>query len=208
MYAALFLCLKSLETGGYGFMAVDIRRIRLCRKAGSGANEIQNEGRDETSRFEMMATDYFDMLYVESRKLEDQFKLIMDVGINDTDGENYISLQSYPMYWDEKEFDSNELSAPSHGNPFDNASESTMPFLSIIQVHITPESFARLGGQSVDLMQEFYEDLYKILNEFVRDNLECRMVYRIYMALAVGDFSVVLKSEKADTSFQVSTRIR
>ncbi len=85
-----------------------------------------------------------------------------------------------------------------------------MPFLSVIQVYITPEIMAHALKEkpTEDFMAAVLEDLRFIIRGFIKENSSVNMIYRIYKMLSAGDFAIVIRSERADTSFHISTLLR
>lgn len=187
-------------------MGTEIRTIRLCR-------EPMKE--NLTGKTCFFSTDYFDFLIAEEKKLDDTFCSIMNLKSNISNGE-LTSAQSYTLYFSEKmyqKYESNKICAHK-GSPFEVGKE--LNFLSIIQVHITPEALRKM--QYVDerlcetekgiVLEEFIDDLYAILDGFCRDYGRDKFVFRIYQVLSAGDFAVAVKSRYPETSFEISSRIR
>lgn len=185
-------------------MGADIRLLRLCRKA-------INDGtvEDDRNRIAAMATDYFDIIEMKEFSSRDSLMDIMGTGIECMPNPDDVSMQSYPIYCSEniiKKYNNRK----KYGDPFHAGDVDYMPFLSVIQVHITPEIMARMPvGNSKDCpMELFSEDIHKLIDDFVKCNQECTMIYRVYESLSAGDFAVIIKSQSAETSFRISTLLR
>lgn len=189
-------------------MEADLRFVRLNRKIIRDSN-IPQDGENK-SKEHFYATDYFDILKIEKRELTDNFTSIMGIWPDQELDIADIAAQSYSLYCSsdmlEKE---NEYEV--FGNPFDVSEEKRgMPFLSIIQVHITPEIIVHaLPEYTADIfLDAIYCDLLDIIGGFFKADQEQIFVARIYKMLSAGDFAVVVRSFDADTSFQISTLLR
>lgn len=183
-------------------MNADVKLIRLCRKT---SNSYTMEG---TADKKFLATDYFDILKYENISMESDFQQIMKNSADEFPASNDVALQSYPIYCSEKTLQ-NESKIKYFGDPF-CGSISKMPFLSLIQIHITPEIFVHLDMESGtrNIIGVFENDIHELLEHFVTANPDCRMVCRVYQLLSTGDFAVAIRSVDADTSFRISTLLR
>lgn len=183
-------------------MCADVKLIRLCRKT---SNNYSVKG---TVNNKFLATDYFDILKYENIPLESDFRQIMSDSVYEFPDSNDVALQSYPIYCSDKTIQE-EKSASYFGDPF-CSSISEMPFLSLIQIHITPEIFVHLhvDEKCKNIVGIFEKDIHELLEHFITSYPECRMVCRVYQLLSTGDFSVAIRSADADTSFRISTLMR
>ena len=182
----------------------DIRLITLKRKnvgrhdGSAEENVLQAKGKQS-----FFATDYFDVMSVEKKQLSDDFTEIMGVCQAEETGNDEISVQSFVLY--------SGSSRSLTENPFDVSEEckSMNPFLSIIQIHITPEILRGLELPEGDLIDIFLNDLDEILTDYYnRIEGKTDFIYGIYQLLSAGDFAVVIRSGQARTAFDVSTLIR
>lgn len=195
-------------------MSADVRVIKLCREM-----LLENEAepncveKNENIKY-YFATDYFDSLVVEEKKLEDTFASIMHFGQDKGESGRAVSVQSYTLYFsDDMERRYEKDTAPMRGNPF----AANLDYLSIVQVHITPEILRRMKYEE-DLywwkekkqiiLEPFVDDLYEIIDDFQRENSQEKFVYRVYQVMSAGDFAVVIKSRYPETSFAISSCIR
>lgn len=183
---------------------MDIRLVKFCRKA---TNNTKSES--GKSGNQLLATDYFDTLQVERFQISNSIAQIMGIESDGEENQDDISVQSYPLYCSEGDM-TDYITSEKYGDPF--ADENiTMPFLSIIQVHITPEVLAYIDDEDNydGVMRKFWIDLHSILKQhFASNNCDDAVVYKIYHAMSAGDFAVVIRSDRADLSFEISTRIR
>lgn len=191
-------------------MSADIRLVKLRRRAINNSEaltryQLPSDGMDALSM------DYFDIISVKKFTSADSLEDIMDVGNVGLESRDDVSMQSYSLYCDEEVLLEHEKDL-SYADPFAVSDQNNdMPFLSIIQVHITPEVLARVKDQSgSECVKSFFDDLHFILNDFVNHHNSSNrtLVYRIYQSLSAGDFAVVIRSDFADTSFYVSSLIR
>lgn len=189
-------------------MSADIRLVTLKRKAINNSREInyKNDLRDN----EAFSMDYFDIIDVKCFSSSDSLENIMDVGNIGSESYDDVSMQSYPLYCSEETLKKYKDDI-GYGNPFSCVEKGNiMPYLSIIQVHITPEILARIkvtGYSAVDLITRFSDDIHLILKDFMSVN-KSNIIFRVYQSLAAGDFAVVVRSEFPDTSFHISTLLR
>lgn len=192
-------------------MSADIRLVKLKRKAVNGKNvrNGENVGKGEIVKNGdgTITMDYFDVLEVKNFYSYNPLRDIMDIRNEGKESSDDISMQSYPLYCSEDTLKNYE-GVPGYTDPFQELEDNGMPYLSIIQVHITPEVFARLYcNKETEYLSCFLNDLHEILLEFIREE-KPEIGFRIYQSLAVGDFAVVIRSKKADTSFYISSAIR
>ena len=183
-------------------MSGDIKLIRLCRR--TKYNKASDS--EETDRNKFLATDYFDILKYENISMNEDMTRIMGIGPDNFHESNDVSVQSYPIYCSEDMLYKGHKNR-CYGDPFYD--KEKMPFLSLIQVHITPEIFAYLDIENgKEIIEIFEDDLYAVLDAFVSKHDQCEMVYRIYRLLSTGDFSVVVRSKDVSTPFNILTSIR
>lgn len=180
-------------------MSADIRLVKLRRKA------INVKG---TSRAEgALSMDYFDIIEIEKFDSQSLLQDIMDTGVADSESGDVVSMQSYPLYCSERTILQHKKEK-GYGNPFDTVSDGAAPYLSIIQVHITPEVLARVRYKSgIECISAFSDDVHEIMREFMNTE-STTVIYRVYQSLSAGDFTVVIRSELVDTSFRISTLFR
>ena len=188
----------------------DIRIVNLYRKA------IQTPKKTNSSDSEFdtdlwLATDYFDAFEVQEippKRL--RFGLIEAINAKLPTMQD-VAVQSFPLVYNIDDFRNDICSA--FGEPFDE-DKDIYPFLSIIQVYITPEAIARNefndGGEdkATSLLKSYYDDLYDIVKRFHEQNKERLFKFKIYRSLSVGDFAVVICSKEADLSYCISTAMR
>ena len=189
-------------------MGVEIYIIRLIRKIIRDIGDEQNGKKDIQGDF--FATDYFDV--VEAEKIDDLFSItdIMGIWPNEKLDVRDVTVQSYSLYCG-TEMLKIEKGKEKCGNPFIGGERGKqLPFLSIIQIHITPEAIAH--GSSDKEPNEFIEmvflDIHVTIQEFIKANPEISLIFRVYKMLSAGDFAIVLRSVNAETSFQISTFLR
>lgn len=193
-------------------MGAEIQVIKLCREMlGSDMKKIE---KDRTECY--FATDYFDSLIVEPKEPGDSFAAIMNLKSEEDEHAEEMKMgtvQSYTLYFSErmeKEYESVRMDSRRR-SPF-GQTDQELRFLSVIQVHITPEIYRRmeygeekLWNSDNAILKPFLDDLYDILRGY---ETEDSFVYRIYQVLSAGDFAVVIKSGYPETSFRISTRLR
>lgn len=179
---------------------MEIQTIHLYRDTDK---DMQLEEKDQIFR----ATDYFDCLVAKERKLSDTFSSIMNLEQDDI-VKNDTAMQSYTLYFSkdmEQICDADMSLSPFKQNELNG---NAMPFLSIIQIHITTESLRRIKlDDSVDIIMQYQKDIADVLNGFKEENQDI-FIYRIYKILSAGDFAVVVRSRLPETSFKISTLIR
>lgn len=182
----------------------DIRRITLKRKnVGRHCGESFKDRMPDSSGQEFFATDYFDVMSVERKSSADDFTDIMGVCAEDAVVDDEVSVQSFVLY-------ENGIRCLTE-YPFDVSDEEKKkaPFLSIIQVHITPEILGNLEVTGMEAIFLFRQDLETAVSDYCRQCLDTDpFTYGIYQLLSAGDFAVVVRSRQAKTAFSVSTLIR
>lgn len=162
----------------------------------------------ETKERFFRATDYFDCLIAKERKLSDTFGSIMNLEQDDIVKDDTV-MQSYTLYFSEameKAYAGDMSLSPFKQNKLD---EISMPFLSIIQIHITTESLRRIKlTDGADTIGQYEKDIADILKGFKENVNQDVFIYRVYKILSAGDFAVVVRSRLPETSFKISTLIR
>lgn len=181
----------------------DFRLIRLSRKTNSTYTVECNDSQ------QYLSTDYFDVLHCVKKKPTDSFCSIMGIGEQEPQKANEIAIQSYALYCSEDTLNQYKGRA-CYGDPFEDE-KGDKHFLSLIQVYITPEIIARahLGEDcsAQSFLGEIERDIHAILERYVSD-MKAAMIYRVYNLLSTGDFAVVVRSTRAETSFEISTALR
>lgn len=177
----------------------DVKLITFCRRA-----VALPEDEKELS-VDAMSTDYFDIIIKQDFDTKSELIDITKSKNNVFKDSHNIAMHSYPIYCSESDV-KRYSNSNGYSDPFVKSSDK--PFLSIIQVHITPEVMARIcmGETSDKYMDIFSYDIHKIIDRFAQDNNS--FVYRVYRSLSVGDFIVVIRSIHEDTSFRISTLLR
>lgn len=197
-------------------MESEIRIVKLERIASIENKDNHPKHVNEESVERFFATDYFDSLTVTKKNLHTPLAAIMndENGKNNSDGKT--SVQSYTLYYSKSMAEKYEkgLSDKYRRNPFEQKKDS-LRYLSIIQVHITPEAIRRSTYKGDELWKEdsiilepFLDDLYDAVYQYSRDYEENAFCYRIYQVLSAGDLAVVVKSRYPETSFHISSEIR
>lgn len=184
-------------------MSADYRLIRLSRKT----NNINTGEANNTQQY--LSTDYFDVLHCVNRKPGDHFCSIMGIGEGGQQNADEIAIQSYALYCSEDAL--NRYSGREcYRDPFEDQ-DKNKHFLSLIQVYITPEVTARAHlGEDYSghtFLAEIERDIHAILDEYVSKSGQA-ISYRVYNLLSTGDFAVVVRSMRAETSFEISTALR
>lgn len=187
-------------------MNADVRVIQLMRKIICDQNEVQ--AMDETDQSDYFATDYFDVMKVEKKDLSSSLTSIMGICSNEKIGVLDVAAQSFSLYCSEKMLEV-EKDSKECGDPF-FSKDKNMQFLSIIQVHITPEVMAHeLKIKSTkEFIDAVYEDLHVAVMEFIKAYNNDSFIFRIYKMLSAGDFAIVLRSGNAESSFKLSSLLR
>lgn len=187
-------------------MKADIRVIQLMRKVIRRQSEMTDM--DEREQSDYFATDYFDVMKVEKKELSSPLNSIMGIWSDEKIDISDIAAQSYSLYCS-KEMMKFEKKEQKCGDPFERKNEG-MQFLSIIQVHITPEVMAKAlpDKTAEEVMDAVYKDLHGAIREFIDTYMREQFIFRIYKMLSAGDFAVVLCSAGAETSFKLSSLLR
>ncbi len=190
-------------------MEADIRNIRLIRKnIKDQAEDIQRE--ENENKETLFATDYFDVMKVEKKRLTDTFTSIMGIWPEESIGVDDIAVQSYSLYCSETMLEY-EKNLKKTGDPFRELDDcGPVSYLSLIQIHITPEILAHVltDMSEEEFMDCIYEDIHGILEVYTARNETLSMIYRIYKMISTGDFSLVVRSADAKISFEISTLLR
>lgn len=177
---------------------IDVRLVTLKRK-NVGLHDMDEAGREiSRDKSVFFATDYFDVMSVKTMSAEDDFTRIMGVCPDDPekDENGEIAVQSFVLYSDS--------ASEEEGDPF--TEQKTGPFLSVIQIHITPEILADIQLNSNETFTDiFHEDLRKIVGACTKETV---FTYKVYQLLSSGDFAVVVRSRSAETAFEISTAVR
>ncbi len=185
-------------------MNSEVRLIRLCRRTNDGGVQDISESQ------QYLSTDYFDVLHSVKKELWDDFDSIMGIGDNGQQNINEIAIQSYTLYCDGQTIDKYG-NRKSYGDPFDDAAGIDKPFLSMIQVHISPEIVARLKSEHSESAYGFYtdieNDIHEILNDFM-EKYSDSICYKVYRLLSTGDFDIVIRSRLPEASYEISTALR
>lgn len=187
-------------------METEIYYIRLVRKTTQEYESESSQGGKDQNIF--YSTDYFDLMKVSQKKLSEELPSIIGIWPDEANGVDDVAVQSFSLYCSGKMLDT-QKSLERNGNPFETKEKST-PYLSVIQVHITPEILAH-GGKDLSadsLLELFFGDLCEIVKGYAKGNAGKQFVYRIYKLVSTGDFAVVIRSQEAETSFEISTLIR
>lgn len=185
-------------------MNSDLRLIRLCRKTNGEGIQKNNYSQ------QYLSTDYFDVLHCVKKDIWDDFNSIMGIGENGEQNLGEIAIQSYTLFCDGETVNKYENSK-CYGDPFDDLAGKDTPFLSIIQVHITPEIIARLESEHSKNAQGFLtdieQDIHEILDDFLKGYLY-PVCYKIYRLLSTGDFAVVIRSKMPEVSYELAMALR
>ena len=190
-------------------MGADIRNVRLIRKNIKDQAEVIQREEDENKET-LFATDYFDVMKVEKKRLTDTFTSIMGIWPEESIGVDDIAVQSYSLYCSEKMLEY-EKNIKKTGDPFRELDDGkSMSYLSMIQIHITPEILAHVLTEmsEEEFMNCIYEDIHSILGAYTALDESLPMIYRIYKMISTGDFSLVIRSTDAKISFEISTLLR
>lgn len=183
----------------------DLRYVYLYRTDGThiqGIGEESEDGREVYS-----STDYFNRMEVIRGNIEkDTLASVWGIWPGSNNGSSSIAAQSYTLY-------SNEASAEIYGDnssgqsPFEH---KELKYLSIIQIHITPEIFARAKldtkKKNLEILDPFLKEIKGVMKTFserYRDN-----VSMVYYMLASGDFAVVVAGNDPVASFRLSSLLR
>lgn len=187
-------------------MEADIRVVRLTRKI--IRDQKQEQIIDESEQSDYFATDYFDVMKVEKKDLSSPLTSIMGIWPDERMDVLDVAAQSYSLYCNE-EMMALENDKKECGDPF-YSGDIRMQFLSMIQVHITPEVMAHafIEKSAKEVIDAVCKDLHDAVSEYITKYKSDIFVYRIYKMLSAGDFAIVLRSGKAETSFRVSSLLR
>lgn len=186
-------------------MQADVRVVQLTRKIIRDQNDAKIMYESDQSNY--FATDYFDVMKVEKKELSSSLTSIMGIWPDEKIDVLDVAAQSFSLYC------SGEMmrleKGKECGDPF-LVEDKKMQFLSIIQVHITPEVMARAMREktTVEVIDAIYEDLHIAMQEFINAYKSSSIIFRIYKMLSAGDFAVVLRSADAETSFKVSSLLK
>lgn len=189
-------------------MGADVRIIRLIRKTIFGEKGLPESSTQGLNEY--FVTDYFDVMRVEKGDASASFASML--GILQEDMENSVDIadHGFSLYC------SDEMMELEKGNnrcndPF-QSTDKKMPFLSIIQVHISPEVMARMPKEesAEQFIQSIYQDLHRAMIEYgeCTEHQSERFVFRIYKMLSVGDFAIVVRSGNEEISFGISSYLR
>lgn len=185
-------------------MGYDIKLVLLKRK--NISTFIGENDYCENTSNNFFTTDYFDILSVKSVDLKDGLKTVFS-GYDESILNDDIIVQSYSLYSN----DIMSVECDYLGDPFsDNVNYKTLPFLSIIQIHITPEIFARkqINESTSNFLNNICKDLSDIVISFAKANTNKLIIFKIYKMLSMGDFAIVLRASEADVSFKIASLIR
>lgn len=190
-------------------MKADIKIVRLIRRAVAE----KKSSMDENGCY--FATDYFDDVQIESKEMEDPFLDIMDIGREERCCDK-TAEQSYALYCSVQMLEGYETGRSEvqyRGDPFQE--KGGLEYLSIIHVYILPEIMARMDYDTASLWKDcdiilkpFVDDIYQTLDGFKKDHAEEEFVARVYLMLSAGDFAVVIRSRKPETSYYIATYLR
>lgn len=188
-------------------MGEDVRIIRLIRKTIFGEKNLQNSSTQGLNEY--FVTDYFDIMRVEKGDVHASFTSMLGILPEETDGVD-IAVHGFALYCSEEMMELEKENSRCK-DPFQSANKK-MPFLSIIQVHITPEIMARMPkGESAErFLDRIYQDLHMAMNEYGEstEHQTEKFIFRIYKMLSVGDFAIVVRSSNEEISFGISSYLR
>lgn len=224
-------------------MESEIRIVKLERETLAENDSPKKNVPDEEVR-SYFATDYFNSLSVTKKLLDTPLADIMDINKKkekekkkdeekDKEDGRKTSVQSYTMYFSQnmwqryeenykgngtEEVDEEAGTVPVkgvlRGDPFEKKYR-LLPYISIIQVHLTPEILRRTQYGECELWEEkniilepFLDDLYDLIGKFDKKEADDNFIYRVYQVLSAGDLAVVIKSGRPETSYKISSKIR
>lgn len=203
-------------------MGVDIRLIKLLRKsvqADSDFVEADCELGEKTQKF--LATDYFDILAVEEPREGANLAEVMGLRADQPMyAKSDTAVQSFSIYAGEGLLTlQKKQEERCFGQPFGSGRmevegrDISLSYLSIIQIYINPDVLAiyadeRKGFFGEGILQIFADNLVDIIKGYYAENTKEVFVCRIYYLLSNGDFALVIRSERPDTSFRLSTWLR
>ena len=133
-----------------------------------------------------VAFDYFDYIFV---KKVDTFNQCMST-------ENNFSCEAYQNLSIFKT-DIND-SSPYHGSPFEEDADKDRPFLSIMQITITPEKFnicdSEFDNEHLDSCEkELNECVDSVISQIDLENgKDLKLKYRIYKSVNTMDFCIAV----------------
>lgn len=196
-----------------------------------------------------LAMDYFDTLIAQEFDAKtDSIREFLGLDSAEDYDQNQIAMQSIPLYCPANVYDTYAKKYRGiYRDPFltgsaadkDNTEaddrernelRSSMPYLSVIEVFITPEVIARLDTTSfaekkqgdcfdceerpaLRVYHQFYRDLHLLMEGFLEEfdmqkNTTEKFIYCIYESVSIGDFAVVVRSSRPETAFKVTTLLR
>lgn len=196
-----------------------------------------------------LAMDYFDTLIAQEFDAnKDSIREFLGLDSAEDYDQNQIAMQSVPLYCPANVYDTYAKKYRGiYRDPFltgsaadkDNTEaddrernelRSSMPYLSVIEVFITPEVIARLDTTSfaekkqgdcfdceerpaLRVYHQFYRDLHLLMEGFLEEfdmqkNTTEKFIYCIYESVSIGDFAVVVRSSRPETAFKVTTLLR
>lgn len=196
-----------------------------------------------------LAMDYFDTLIAQEFDAKtDSIREFLGLDSAEDYDQNQIAMQSIPLYCPANVYDTYAKKYRGiYWDPFltgsaadkDNTEaddrernelRSSMPYLSVIEVFITPEVIARLDTTSfaekkqgdcfdceerpaLRVYHQFYRDLHLLMEGFLEEfdmqkNTTEKFIYCIYESVSIGDFAVVVRSSRPETAFKVTTLLR
>lgn len=215
----------------------DLRLIKLQRR------DIHKPDTNSiTSEEPSLTMDYFDALIIEKISLDKGFGRFMGLNADmyDSMTETDVSMQSIPIYCPGEAIDEwsgasgqgmsvegqslgkGRRTDPCCGDPFD-VDISEYPYLSVVQVYITPEAISRIEFPSQgpkgeknngEVIRElFFNDIYSLIGHFNRKNQRTPkskdgFIYRVYHAMSSGNFSVIIRSRTPSALFFISTLLK
>lgn len=203
----------------------DIKLVKLKRMT---MEKKKQEFRKQDDEFlvsginSWLVADYFDIMQVESIKLETPFSKWLDMATDGDDANDFeqgdaIAAQSYTLYCGsamQEEYEEHSGKA-YRKDPFKQDQDAGMDILSIIHVYIMPEILARMnvradeiGDEKGILLRQFIDDLYSILDLFSEKNKSESFWARVYMMLSAGDLAIVVRSKEPDLACRIATYIR
>lgn len=187
-------------------MKSDLRYIFLYRT--NGLDDFENNERrlsalSDHEKQEYYCTDYFNRMDVLKGEIgKDTLSSIWGIWPGSDSGLCCAVAQSYTLYANETMSVEGETRSP-----FDCKDRR---YLSVIQIHITPEIFSRLkidhAGGTLAVLRPLLVELKDIISEFSKNN--SKTISKLYYMLSSGDFAVVTAGNDPEDSFRLSTRIR
>lgn len=192
----------------------ELRYVYLYRTDGTKDVQFEETGSilSTYEKQQFHSTDYFNnMIVIKGNISKDTLSSIWGIWPGSDNGTKDTAAQSYTLY--SNAFTANIYSKGVSDSPFDC---EHLKYLSVIQVHIAPEIFARMEytpDEEVPLsaLHPFIEELKHVLEYFLSNSElygEGEVSCKIYYMLASGDFAVVVASNDPCASFRLSTLIR